>query len=126
MPHFTKEQMDDMKKASYNAWRRKYNQENPIWSLLTSIKHRARKNKIPFNLTSDDIEIPDKCPVLGIPLFFSEKKATDNSPSIDRIIPEKGYVKDNIIVTSWRANKIKTNATIDELIKVAEFYKARM
>ena len=43
--------------------------------------------------------------------------------SIDRIDPKKGYVKDNIIVVSMRDNRIKTNATVDEIRKVADFYE---
>ena len=45
------------------------------------------------------------------------------TPSIDRIDPKKGYVKDNIIVVSMRANRIKTDATVDEIRKVADFYE---
>ena len=42
---------------------------------------------------------------------------------IDRIDPKKGYVKDNIIVVSMRANRIKSDATVDEIRKVADFYE---
>ena len=45
------------------------------------------------------------------------------TPSIDRIDPKKGYVKDNIIVVSMRANRIKSDATVDEIWKVADFYE---
>ena len=41
----------------------------------------------------------------------------------DRIDPKKGYVKGNIIVVSMRANRIKTDATVDEIRKVADFYE---
>jgi hypothetical protein len=37
------------------------------------------------------------------------------TPSIDRIDPKKRYVKDNIIVVSMRANRIKSDATVDEI-----------
>mgnify|MGYP006166398807 FL=1 len=36
---------------------------------------------------------------------------------------KKGYVKDNIIVVSMRANRIKSDATVDEIRKVADFYE---
>ena len=39
------------------------------------------------------------------------------------IIPEKGYVKGNIVVISNMANVIKSNATPEEIIAVGEFYK---
>ena len=50
-------------------------------------------------------------------------KNNDLTPSIDRIDPKKGYVKDNIIVVSMRANRIKTDATVDEIRRVADFYE---
>jgi len=50
-------------------------------------------------------------------------KNNDLTPSIDRIDPKKGYVKDNIIVVSMRANRIKNDATVDEIRKVADFYE---
>ena len=61
------------------------------------------------------------CPVLGIPLVIGEGACSDNSPSIDRIIPELGYVKGNIKVISRRANRIKNDATPDELFKVWQY-----
>ena len=36
---------------------------------------------------------------------------------------KKGYVKDNIIVVSMRANRIKSGATVDEIRKVSDFYE---
>ncbi|WP_145960516.1 hypothetical protein [Novosphingobium meiothermophilum] len=45
-----------------------------------------------------------------------------NSPSLDRIEPELGYVPGNTIVISNRANRLKSDATIDELRAIASFY----
>lgn len=42
----------------------------------------------------------------------------ENSPSIDRLDNTKGYVKGNINIISWRANRIKSDATLDELEKI--------
>ena len=105
--------------------------------LLMRIKSKCTTQGIPFNLTLDDLVIPTHCPILGIPLKFGSKQPNnfrdvrgrdyqavpDDSPSIDRIEPHKGYVKGNVVVVSYRANNIKTNASVDELIKVANFYK---
>ena len=45
------------------------------------------------------------------------------SPSFDRIDPKKGYTKNNIVIVSTRANRIKSDATVDEIRKVADFYE---
>ena len=45
------------------------------------------------------------------------------APSIDRIDNTRGYVKDNIIIVSRRANILKKDATINELIKLANYYE---
>lgn len=91
--------------------------------LLKRCKQVAKKRNIPFNLTLDDIKIPDKCPVFDFPLVKNRMKMADNSASIDRIIPRLGYTKGNIIVVSLKANRTKNDATPDELFKLAHFYK---
>lgn len=94
---------------------------NPVRSLYHGAKARAKKYNYPFNIKEEDLVVPKHCPVLGIPLFHSERTCTDNSPSIDKIVPELGYVKGNIQIISHRANTIKSNATSEELRKVAEW-----
>lgn len=93
---------------------------------LSSIKRRAVKNNIPFDITIDDLlPFPEVCPVLNIPLSYTINKgrATANSPSIDRIIPKLGYVKGNVHIISNRANIIKHNASIEELVMLANYFK---
>ena len=70
----------------------------------------------------------EKCPILGIKLSRSRfiDGPQDNSPSLDKIIPEKGYVKGNIIVISQLANRIKNDATYDEIYKVANWYEKEL
>lgn len=98
-------------------------QKNPVRNLYDRIKYRAKRKHIPFNLKLEDIIIPEICPVLGIPLSINyHKHPADNSPSVDRIIPSKGYIKENIIIISNKANRIKTDATAEEIDKVAKFY----
>lgn len=88
-------------------------------------KNRASKKGLPFDLTIDDFSIPEKCPILGIELVAGEGRRgpQDTSPSLDRIVPEKGYVKGNVVVISHRANKIKSDATPEEIEAVYLFLK---
>jgi hypothetical protein len=75
-------------------------------------------------LKDKDVSVPDVCPVLGIPLkVVSGKGFTDNSPSLDRIVPSLGYVPGNVVVISMRANRIKSDASLAELKKIVEFYQ---
>jgi hypothetical protein len=90
--------------------------------VLNSIRKRANKLNIAFSLTVSDLVIPDICPILNIPLLINSS-SRDNWPSVDRIIPSLGYIKDNIIVISYRANRIKNDASIEELEAIASFYK---
>jgi hypothetical protein len=91
--------------------------------LLRGARLRAENKNLPFDISLDDILIPEICPVLGIQLKTGQGKISDTSPSLDRIIPEKGYVKGNMIVVSSKANRIKSNALPEEIIAVGEFYK---
>lgn len=93
-------------------------------NLLKWAKTRARLHGLPLNITLEDIHIPTHCPCLGIPLQVGNGKPTDASPSLDRIVPELGYVRGNVVVISLRANKIKSHGMPWELTKVAEFYEA--
>jgi len=106
-----------------NEWRAKKKKQNPAYFLWVAAKTRAKKQNIPFSITEQDIVIPEYCPVLGVKLDTQTKKGfCNNAASIDKTIPALGYVPGNIIIISWRANRIKYDATLEELNKVASFY----
>jgi hypothetical protein len=81
---------------------------SPMWSRA---KYRAKQKGLDFNITKEDIVIPDTCPLLGTPM---------ESPSLDRINPSKGYIKGNVWVISNRANTLKNDATLTELKTLVE------
>jgi hypothetical protein len=91
---------------------------NLQWFMHSSAKCRARKKGLEFNIDKEDIIIPELCPIMGFPLKSNTKLQKD-SPTLDRIIPELGYVKGNIWVISALANTMKQNATKEELKKFA-------
>jgi hypothetical protein len=91
--------------------------------MVQRAKGRAKRKGIPFNLKPEDIVIPNTCPVLGIPLVRGIKIIHNGSPQLDRIIPQLGYVRGNVIVISKLANCIKQNATPDQIIQVGEYFK---
>lgn len=104
-------------------WHRQYALERPWRKMFTHAKSRAKQIGVPFDLLPEDIEIPAVCPVLGIPLSRGTGKLHDGSPTLDRFVPEDGYVRGNIKVISHRANRIKNNATLLELEAVARWMR---
>ena len=97
---------------------KRYYREHPEQRLLDDARYRARRKNLPCDLTRDDIVLPERCPILDIPIVIGEGSHSDNSPSLDRIDNQLGYTKDNVRVISRRANRIKSDATLDELIAI--------
>lgn len=109
---------------------RKYNREyvrkNKRQIMLKTAKWRAEKAGVPCTITIEDIVIPELCPVLGIPLQIGTRGFTNNSPTLDRIRPELGYVPGNVAVISLRANRIKNDAGLVELEAVANWLREQL
>ena len=82
--------------------------ENRLALMLTSAKNRCKNKGIEFNITKDEIARRETCPISGVILNFSSTKISDESPTLDRIDPSKGYVPGNVWVISYRANRIKS------------------
>jgi hypothetical protein len=108
------------KKQEYN---REYLKTNVEMSMWHSCKKRAKKGNLPFDLTIEDLEVPEKCPILGLELKAGNDSSREISPSLDRIVPELGYVKGNIRVISLRANRLKSDASIEELEAILKYMK---
>jgi hypothetical protein len=83
--------------------------------MLARARFRAKAAGAPFDLTPTDVEIPERCPILCIELSRGDGRPSDNSPSLDRLVPHLGYVKDNVVVISHRANRLKNDASLEEL-----------
>lgn len=106
-----------------NQYKRDRNRKKPINIILQQARQRAKEKNVPFDLSVDDLVVPEVCPVLGIPLGVNSGHASANSISLDRIIPEKGYVKGNVAIISHKANTIKNNASVEDLEKVLSWLK---
>jgi len=116
-PDFNKKQ-----DAEHKARRQKM---RPWCRLVEAAKTAAKVKGLAFNLTSDYVRSiwNDTCPILGVRLVRNGSVRTDRSPSLDRVVPEVGYVVDNVQVISWRANRIKNDATVEELVKIAKYFR---
>lgn len=91
--------------------------------IVKGAKSRAKQNGVPFMLTEADIIIPERCPALGIVLDVAAGRTADNAISLDRVVPELGYVPTNVRIISRRANFIKNNASVEELEAIAAYIR---
>lgn len=101
----------------YDKWH-----QNVQKYLFFQLRSRAIAKNIPFDLALEDLIIPKTCPIFGIPLFVSKGRNSANSPSVDRIDNTKGYVKGNVHVISWKANKLKNDATMEDLQTIVNYF----
>lgn len=134
MPHATKEARNEYSQL----WKKrtnhpqKYYQENkerirehqnnvktrdPQAYLIWKTRASAKKRGIPFELCKEDLEIPEVCPILRTPFEFN----TDRTMTVDRIDNSKGYVRGNVQIISMKANTMKSNASVPELLLFAKW-----
>lgn len=111
------------RRASQPEKMRKYDRDryrmDPRAKMLSAAKKRAALKGVPFDLGLGDIAIPEICPLLGVTLAVGAKTICDASPSLDRIHNDAGYVRGNIIVVSYAANRAKGALCADQLLKLA-------
>lgn len=119
-------------KHKVTALNKKKRLEDPIyyWAQRQSIcvKNKCKRLSIPYTLSLDYlISIFELyCPILGLKLNYLNKSIQDDSPSLDRLIPNLGYIKGNVHVISNKANVIKSRATHEEIRKVADWVKEKI
>lgn len=98
---------------------------DPRLRMIVCAKHRAKKRGLMFSITLMDLgPLPTVCPVLGIKITVFGGR--DNRPEIDRLIPSLGYVPGNVAIISARANRIKNDGTLDDLIKITHWLQSRL
>lgn len=96
-------------------------QTNPIkrWAHVAfhNAKKRAKASNLEFSITKDWLEnnAPKICPLLNVELNYGASKATENTASVDRINSTQGYTTGNCKIISFKANRIKNNASLKEL-----------
>lgn len=100
----------------------------PARSLLTSARGRAEAAGVPFTITERDVRAAwpadGRCPVFGTTLSIGKGSRRDHSPSLDRLNNAWGYEPGNIAVISWRANKLKSDASAEELGRLAAWMQS--
>lgn len=112
-------------KAVKLKWRR--NNAKRAWAstCVSQARLRANKYSVPFNITKEYVLsiTPDKCPVFGTPfMFMGNKRPTDRSATLDRLVPTLGYVRGNVVVVSMKANRIKSAYAADDVLLVGSWF----
>ena len=99
-----------------------------IKKYYANARSRAKATNLPFNLTiSYLVSIAhDECPIFKTPLTWGVSKMGKgktrlDTPQLDRIIPELGYVIGNVAFLSGKANKMKDNGTMQEHYAIADW-----
>lgn len=101
-------------KARDREWKRDH-PRLPQERLLEGARYRARRDGRDFNLKLADILIPERCPLLDVPLTGKD------APSLDRVDNNKGYVRGNVRVISERANNLKRHLTLADLDRIRDY-----
>lgn len=102
------------------AYQRRWKTNNPAKKLWYSARLHARAKGVPFTITPDDIRIPEYCEYLDYKLTNTHGRGhVKTNVSIDRIDSSKGYVPGNVQVICNLANRMKTDANAEELVRFA-------
>ena len=105
--------------------RRKRHIKDPRIRLREGARVRALNKGIEFAIdTYKDVpEVPGFCPIYKVPLFVGKGVSTDNSPTLDRIDNNKGYIKGNIHIISRKANQMKSNGSFKDIEMLYNYMK---
>ena len=99
--------------------------ENPKKLILYRAKASAKRRGIIFDLSEDDFDLVDICPILLIPIVFGVGNNHPGTASLDRIDNTQGYIKGNIRIISNRANTIKSNLTLEQAERLVEYMRGK-
>lgn len=103
----------------------KRNGKGYYYTWANSLKQRAKAKGVPYDIDADYLMSiqTTHCPALGIEFVRRSERGANSpaAPTIDRIIPELGYVRSNVVMLSRRANNIKSDASTGEIAQVLEW-----
>ena len=98
--------------------RQNRHKDRPFLEKHYNLKSSANHQGVRYNLTPEYLEEiwTGFCSIFGCPVQIrGDRRDSITHAEIDKINPSLGYVKGNVQWVCHRANRIKDNATIDEL-----------
>jgi hypothetical protein len=106
------------KRAYYNHMKNMYKRSHWAQKILGECHRRAKKKGVPFDMKASDLfdpktgAVPEFCPIFPhIRIDYNGGPDRRCWPSVDRIVPELGYVTGNVWVISFSANTWKMNGS---------------
>lgn len=112
-------------RQSVNKWRDKYYRKTRVtvpWQFtLMAIKARAKKRKIEFELDSAwaAARWTGKCELSGVTFILDALSRGPFAPSVDKIDPKKGYLKNNCRFILWALNAFKGESSDEVMLDIA-------
>jgi hypothetical protein len=115
---------DEANKEKRAASRKARKKANWIQTILNNARGSAKAKGVPF-----DLDLPfllslyeqqnGLCHDTGAamrPDLLGQKKRHCLIPSLDRRVPRKGYVKDNVVFVIWGVNHHKSNTPLEKFL----------
>lgn len=117
--------------AKYAELQREWRSNNPRDVMVINARVRAKKKGYPCTITVADLEWPTHCPILGLELDYSttptgqrKNAKRDAFPTLDKRDPALGYVPGNVFVISYKANRLKSDTTLDQMRVLLRYVEA--
>lgn len=117
------------------AWVRDWRKRNEHYAALMRwtargrwIHTRSKKLGVPYDLHEHRAELEKRltkmtCEITGIALAYQKDDARLwNSPSLDRIVPEEGYVYSNVRIVAFGVNTLLGNWGEDDAYRIAKSF----
>ena len=97
--------------------------DKKIGLIFSSAKTRAKHKNMEFSITKIDVmnvlaNQNNRCFYTNE--LFSYDTGNPSMISIDRIHSSKGYTLDNICLTTWEVNRMKTNINFDRFLEICQ------
>ena len=96
-----------------------------IYSLYKSAEKRAKEKNLDFDITKEYLLsiAPDECPVFKTAFVwgYNRRGYSQDSPTLDRVFNNLGYIKENVVFISKKANTAKSSYQYQDLYKLADW-----
>lgn len=72
-----------------------------------------------------EIDTPDSCPICHRRIDYTRRTVGRDSPSLDRVIPARGYVPGNVYTICNDCNRRKQDSTLAQLLAIMRYIVSR-